>query len=441
MLLLAALLPSAAAGWEAETQDVLSELLSSHWRPLGTAFKELLGTVTFLSDLRCEERTWCASVPRLRSLLLSDPWEILRRLLGSQNPEDCAQARYLVWHDDRTTSGFGWTSYLLFRAFLQAYIENRVLVEAAAVDPSQDRRWRQHWCSDPPFSLKCYFRSWSSCERPSALTHASGGLAALPEWQPGSVGQACSCNATAVLWRTSSRSDASIFPGLVSRGRFWWYAAMVRVLMQPLPWLQTEADNFLRKSQLEARPFVVAAVRRGNKSSETALVGIEEFTNQLRRMNGLYGVSDVLIQTESQSALDELQSWCGWRGLRLHYTRNRRPGMDVFSSKYGPAGANLTEEGRVAVLNLLVGSRALAVLGSFHSAWLKIMPAFMIAYQWRAVLVVGLAGQDHWTMGSYTGAEAAAQQLLQPGELFADADTSAQPAAAALLQGHPGLSR
>lgn len=78
----------------------------------------------------------------------------------------------------------------------------------------------------------------------------------------------------------------------------------------------------------------------------------------------------------------------------------------------------MTEEGRVAVLNLLIGSAGVAVLGSLHSAWLKLQPAFMLARRRSAVLVVGLADQDHLGAGSYAGAEAVLQQLLRPGEVF-----------------------
>ncbi|CAE8676908.1 unnamed protein product, partial [Polarella glacialis] len=62
-------------------------------------------------------------VEQLKSLELQDPEEIFRRLLRSQNPRSCSEARYLVYHDDRTTSGFGWNSYLMWNALLQAFLE------------------------------------------------------------------------------------------------------------------------------------------------------------------------------------------------------------------------------------------------------------------------------------------------------------------------------
>ncbi|CAJ1341500.1 unnamed protein product [Effrenium voratum] len=107
---------------------------------------------------------------------------------------------------------------------------------------------------------------------------------------------------------------------------------------------------------------------------------------------------------------------CGYQGLRLHYSSNVRLGLDRFSTRFWQAEVNMTEEGRVAVLNLLLGSRAVAVLGSFHSAWMKLQPAFMMAYHWKAVLVIGLAGQDYQNFGSLDNPR---QQLLRPGEVWA----------------------
>jgi len=277
--------PASGTATAAEFREVAAMLLAEFWsKPTAAAtlgeVREVLATMGSLATLRCGEGIWCSTRARLRSLLLLDPDEILGQLVRSQNPADCERARYLVWHDDRPTSGFGWNSYLLFKAFLQAFLEGRVLVEAAAVDSSP--RWRQHWCSDPPYSLKCYFRSWSRCERQAAAAIAD--LAALPDWKSGTTGS-CSCNDTAVIWRASLRSEGSLFPSLVSRGRYWWYAVMVKVLMQPLPWLQASAEAFLRARGLDRRPFVVAAVFR--PSPQTGLTSLSQVPLALQHHPGL----------------------------------------------------------------------------------------------------------------------------------------------------------
>ncbi|CAE8588832.1 unnamed protein product [Polarella glacialis] len=336
----------------------------------------------------------------------------------------------------------------MWNALLQAFLEERVMVEATSVT-QEPWKWQQHWCSQPPFSLKFFFRSWSRCERPEA-SQVIRDLSSLPDWQsagtPGAPTR-CTCNEPAVMWRASRMSDTSLFLSLVARGRFWWYAAMVRVLMEPLPWLQEDANSFFRASGLNRRPFVVAYIRRGNKSAEIPHIEQSEFTNQLKVLQERYGIADVLIQTEDERAVEELQQWCVRNRFQLHYTRNRRSGIDEFSSKFGPeSGVNMTEEGRVAAVNLLIGSRGMAVLGSLHRAWLKVMPAFMTAHYWKAVLVVGLAGQNHWNSGSYLGSEASAHQLLQLGEVFKPLPSldmayvhHVRQAPVDILRTHPGL--
>jgi len=144
--------------------------------------------------------------------------------------------------------------------------------------------------------------------------------------------------------------------------------------------------------------------------SEVPPIGTDEFTRQLFPLREAFGISDVLIQTESQVAIEEMLQFCGMHGFRLHYTQNHRPNRDVWTE----VDANMTEEGRIAALNLIVGSRGAAVVGSFHSAWLKVMPAFMIADQWRPVLAIGLAGQDFWTYGSYAGSDPARPSVRDP---------------------------
>ncbi|CAK8992686.1 Ankyrin repeat and SAM domain-containing protein 1A [Durusdinium trenchii] len=124
------------------------------------------------------------------------------------------------------------------------------------------------------------------------------------------------------------------------------------------------------------------------------------------------------LRTQDPEELALLQRWCGYQGLRLHVTENERSGIDRFSTRFWSNHVNMTEEGRVAALNLVIGSRGVAVIGSLHSAWMKLQPAFMMAHQRKVVLVVGLASQDYQNFGSLSGSDAGAQQLLRPGEVF-----------------------
>ncbi|CAL1164913.1 unnamed protein product, partial [Cladocopium goreaui] len=83
-----------------------------------------------------------------------------------------------------------------------------------------------------------------------------------------------------------------------------------------------------------------------------------------------------------------------------------------------PCPCFMEQSGRLSVSKLVGWTSHCARQGSFHSAWLKLQPAFMMAYHKKAVLVIGLASQDYQNFRSLLGSEAEAQQLLRPGEVF-----------------------
>ncbi|CAK8992711.1 Ankyrin repeat and SAM domain-containing protein 1A, partial [Durusdinium trenchii] len=110
---------------EASVRRELAKLLHQHFvmpTPTSTVgeMKDMFATMRFIATLRCGESTWCAKAAPLKSLRMVSSEDIWRQLHASQNPERCEDARYLIYHDDRSTSGFGWNAFLLFSAFLQA---------------------------------------------------------------------------------------------------------------------------------------------------------------------------------------------------------------------------------------------------------------------------------------------------------------------------------
>ena len=96
---------------------LLSEqIVAPAQRALAPKPKEMFTTMRFVGTLRCGG-SWCATASTLRSLRLRSAEDILQKIYESQNPSSCENARYMVYHDDRTTSGFGWNAFILFGAF------------------------------------------------------------------------------------------------------------------------------------------------------------------------------------------------------------------------------------------------------------------------------------------------------------------------------------
>eukprot|EP00937_MAST-01D_sp_MAST-1D-sp2_P007500 g7500.t1 len=204
--------------------------------------------------------------------------------LRSQNPRDCASARYLVLLDDEQQVGLGFKYHYIAQYAMWAMAEGRVLVEAAHVSPREEWRWR--WCGVPPYSWQCYVRPWSRCEgrmarglglaNSTAAVHAlrmesgAGGGAGVGTRGPGG---------TLPLWRREAtlghrvvaervthkaKTNWLIFGGAgidwpASQGKLWWFAQLLAVLFRPRAWVRREAEAFLRSAQLLRR----AAPRAG----------------------------------------------------------------------------------------------------------------------------------------------------------------------------------
>ena len=114
-------------------------------------------------------------------------------------------------------------------------------------------------------------------------------------------------------------------------GRAFWLAASVRVLLRPRSWLEYDARRFLQAHLQERgndarRPFVVAHVRGGAKSTEVVPPPKEAFLPATAELARCVGAADVLLQTEAQAAVDTFESWQQNRGKLsarfLEYRKN-----------------------------------------------------------------------------------------------------------------------
>ena len=375
-------------------------------------------------------------------------------------PKDCRAQRYLIYHQDAVeSSGFGWEFLLLSTALRVAMLTNRILVEAQEAfphDPDATTRGKHHWCKVKPFSLKCFFRHWSPCERAGSEAMGLKGLPLsqfftsdfpMPSYttkellshfvQEDALNYSAGPARVAVWSSQWNEVEGMVPPG--GGGRALWHAASIRTLLTPRSWIEYDARKFLRfhgilSDDNSVRPFVVVHVRGGAKKTEVVPPPTDAFLPAATKLARCVGARDLLLQTESQDAVDifekwsrtgapsarflrytethranrrsEMDAWSGggtrsinWRRSqqavrrrplsaqnstregpwRVFFTKNARPNADIWNTEFRLPGedVDLTREGYLISLNLAIAGYGSGLVGLLSSYWFKLLAAYM----------------------------------------------------------------
>ena len=111
--------------------------------------------------------------------------------------------------------------------------------------------------------------------------------------------------------------------------------------------------------------------------------------------------------------LRELAPWAAAAGLRLAWTDNARPNVDVWNAPLlaklnltaaaTAAAMSMDEVANVSVVNLQISAHAGALVGTFHSSWARLMAAANWAEARRPPLLLNLKASDARMMGVHSG--------------------------------------
>ena len=262
-------------------------------------------------------------------------------LLANQFPIKCS--RYLLVYDDLTGAGLGWTAKMLMYLLAFATFDNRVLLEIPASKP--------RWCLHPPFTLNCYYRTWSNCSIPSSTDIREFSFA----------GRKTNGNVTKMSLSTFHK-----------RGNEWYGAAKyvhrissdaMSVLFRPKQEFELMATQVLRNCSFEPGSYWTVFLRDSpEKRVEMGGRRLPEFKKYVSRIPS--NVTSILWQTSNPKLLHIAVN--SQLPYRMCFTNNSRHEKDVWG---GRNNSFTDESGITGVLNHILGRQGGGAILPRASQW------------------------------------------------------------------------
>jgi len=331
-------------------------------------------------------------------------------LLATQNPTDCAKARYLIVDEFSDQHGLGFSLITVFKFLYVAHVERRVLL---LLPSFTSYPWR--WCHWPPASYGCYFEDVTYCATRMQFDQAlrdrviPRNWSAIPDWKGiESIDERVVIFRQKYLSRARIESRAiyqawSMFEhafgsGLKKYGRFFYYAVAQRVLLQPKVWLEHAALTQRERWSLEQNdPLVVVHARHGSKHIEQKHIPVSELAASALAFCECLGVRDILLITETERVIVDFKRAVQHAPVRVLYTEYWRPEGDVWNKnlvgqlKLKPVNDSVIDViAYHSILNLLLARTGVAFVGTIQSAFLKLLVSTAYAHQKAPVSIHSL---------------------------------------------------
>lgn len=345
---------------------------------------------------------WCHADQRSFSPRFSAPDGWASAVWANQFPARCE--RFLLVEDDLAEKGLGSTANILTTTLLYAMRQQRVLIEipvdgtwrGGAKDVNWVRRSSRapRWCGQPPFTLSCFYESWTHCATPPLAAAQTARVA----WQ-----------GTMTNWPFQAKvvrvklSWMFATPPIHQKGHAASDAAR-RFLFRPRRWVRRIGDCILRRDGLHG-PFVSLFLRDSVEKRQEmdryghAATAVSDWLSITMGVTARMRQHQFFVQTSSHRALREL--------LRLvvehpdaplpSFTSNPRSDHDTWGtwSNLTANGTHATLQGTIGAVNAYIASRAGLLVAPTMSAW--------------TLHLLSLMGGSIW---SGAGAEETASTLL-----------------------------
>ena len=311
---------------------------------------------------------------------------------GSQFPERCDRARFLLFEDDLAAQGFGFSLNFYRYALMMAMSENRVLLEVP-VDPNwhplgsgntskflwnATHRYsrtgrhsparRPRWCGVPPFTLGCFFEPWSHCPVPDESLHVAPHMhtrwafviGRWPKWEKVVRVKLSWIYCSWFLWEGKSSVAEH---------------AATAFMLRPRAWVREQSAACTNgQAGLRTRKYVSLHIRdSAEKRQELRLHGhsMPSIASYRSLVSALVAVLDgLVVHTSSDAALRNLTALLRGTALTVAHTAHRRNDHDEWGGWLASqAPTDQTLQGAIGIINAELASNAAVLLTPTFSSW------------------------------------------------------------------------
>jgi len=317
--------------------------------------------------------------------------DVREALWASQFRNDCS--RLLLFEDDMSGCGLGFTSTVIESLLLYAVAQNRVLIEVPVNSSWYNVRGHMpfnegrkparspRWCDEGPATHQCYYSRLTHCEVPPVHTHTAPHLG-----HGASIRNNNQINAETYALRFKltwffKTPGAGTYASAARR-------EAARFLWRPRAWVRRIGDCVMRQHNLQPRRnaqaanFVSIFIRESAEKDRElrkynhGLVPRAVWPKVTQRVAAQLGVRRVFLQTSSASAAVAYSSAATSLGLAVSYTENRRSGHDEWGG-WSNGTNNIILQGTVAAVNLYIASQAAALASPSMTSWTRFLEAAM----------------------------------------------------------------
>lgn len=308
-------------------------------------------------------------------------------LWASQFRNDCS--RLLLFEDDMSGCGLGFTSALIENLLLYAVAQNRVLIEVPVNSSWHNVRGHMpfnegrkpalspRWCDDGPATHQCYYSRLTHCEVPPIHTHTAPHLghgASIRNNNRINGEPRVAVQAHAVLQNPRNRR---IRERCEARG------GTLPVVWRPRAWVRRIGECVMQQHDLQPRRdaqpanFVSIFIRESAEKDRElrkynhGIVPRAAWPGVSQRVAEQLGVRRVFLQTSSASAAVAYTNATTPLGLVVSLTENRRSEHDEWGGWSNSTNA-IIQQGTIAAVNLYIASQAAALASPSMPSWTRL---------------------------------------------------------------------
>ena len=323
---------------------------------------------------------------------------------ASQFPLRCDGSKFLLFEDDLSAQGFGYSLNFYKFALLMAMTEGRVLLEVP-VDPNWQPKgggntskvvWnetmrysrtgrhspsrRARWCSQPPFTLMCFFDRWSHCATPDESEHVAPQMHSrwafvIGKWPARERVVRVKLSWIYCSWFLWEGRSSAAEP------------AAVAFLLRPRAWVREQSRGCIGgRARFRTRNYVSVHLRdSAEKRHELRMHGhsmpsVASYAALAVTASGALEGDGVVVHTSSDVALKDLTAHLTGANLKVVHTEHGRNDHDEWGGWLAAGLQSPTEQtlqGAIGIVNAEIAADAAVMITPTFSAWSQMLKTLL----------------------------------------------------------------